>query len=290
MLVHSHLYYREDTPIVSDHRWQDWADQLATIQLQHPRQLGFYDAAFEDWDGSTGYHLPTDQEIAHVASRIREQARFNGLLLTTTVNSLTIDTPNHRSHSMTDLVLNPLPGPTGEAAPQGTPVDEAPPNPVVKLVQGLLEKGADIGTLTKVYLSIRNKKKDLETAAKEKMAPLSEAMSMVENHLLAKFTELGVDNVKTPYGTPYTTTTTTISVADADVFQKFVLTQAFNGLTLQPHVRDAIIKHLLDSGALALMETRAAKSAVETFTESTKQFPPGLNTRTERKLNIKASK
>lgn len=290
LLVHCHLYYRLDTNLITDHKWQAMADELAVLQLQHPSQLGFYDAAFQNWDGSTGYHLPSDLEIANVAHRLLRATTVNGLVLTTTVNSLTIDTPStHRSPSMTALVLNPLPTPesAAPAAPPGTPVDQGA-SPIATMVQGLIDQGADFAALTKTYMAVRDKKKDLETAAKLKIAPLSEALSLIENHLLAKFGELGVDNVKTPFGTPYISTTTTITVADADIFQRFVLETAFNGLSLQPHVRDAIITHMLDSGALALMETRAAKSAVETYASSNDKFPPGLNSRTERKLNVKA--
>lgn len=59
MFVHSYLYYVLDQPIVSDHTWQRWADDLALMQRNHPKLVvGFFDADFADWDGSTGMHLP----------------------------------------------------------------------------------------------------------------------------------------------------------------------------------------------------------------------------------------
>lgn len=59
MFVHSYLYYVLDQPIVSDHAWQRWADDLALMQRNHPKlAVDFYDDDFADWDGSTGMHLP----------------------------------------------------------------------------------------------------------------------------------------------------------------------------------------------------------------------------------------
>lgn len=60
LLVHSRLYYIDDQPIVSDHQWQAWADELTQLQTKHPElcQLDFYDKEFSDWNGDTGFHLP----------------------------------------------------------------------------------------------------------------------------------------------------------------------------------------------------------------------------------------
>ena len=60
MLIHSCLYYELNESMVSDHQWQAWADELAELQRQHPDKcvIGFYDDEFQDWDGSSGYHLP----------------------------------------------------------------------------------------------------------------------------------------------------------------------------------------------------------------------------------------
>lgn len=63
MLIHSYLYYHMDTSIVSDHQWQDWANELAYLQSVNTRPIGFYDKEFIGWDGSSGYHLPKDDWI-----------------------------------------------------------------------------------------------------------------------------------------------------------------------------------------------------------------------------------
>ena len=63
MLVHSYLYYILDENVISDEKWQQWADELAALQKQK-MEIGFYDKEFADWNGSTGMHLPQDKWIA----------------------------------------------------------------------------------------------------------------------------------------------------------------------------------------------------------------------------------
>jgi len=57
MLVHSYLYYVLDDTVITDEKWQQWADELTELQKQKT-EIGFYDKEFADWNGSTGMHLP----------------------------------------------------------------------------------------------------------------------------------------------------------------------------------------------------------------------------------------
>ena len=70
MLVHSYLYYELGESQVSDHLWQEWADELAELQGTFDWRIGFYDPQFRDWDGSTGYHLKYDVSVRRVAERL----------------------------------------------------------------------------------------------------------------------------------------------------------------------------------------------------------------------------
>jgi len=70
MLIHSYLYYQLDAPLVSDDKWQAWADELAALQGGYGWRIGFYDEVFADWDGSTGYHLPANDDIIKKAKRL----------------------------------------------------------------------------------------------------------------------------------------------------------------------------------------------------------------------------
>lgn len=60
MLVHSCLYYEMNTTIVDDHKWQEWADELETLQKVNTDccKIDFFDFEFKDWTGATGNHLP----------------------------------------------------------------------------------------------------------------------------------------------------------------------------------------------------------------------------------------
>ena len=60
MLVHSCIYYAMDSNIVSDHQWQEWANELQKLQQENPNccKIDFFDFEFKDWDGTTGNHLP----------------------------------------------------------------------------------------------------------------------------------------------------------------------------------------------------------------------------------------
>lgn len=68
LLVHSYLYYKLDSPIVTDHKWQDAANELAKLQQGRDCRIDCYDEAFEDWDASTGYHLPFDSWVIEKAN------------------------------------------------------------------------------------------------------------------------------------------------------------------------------------------------------------------------------
>lgn len=71
MLVHSYLYYVKDENIISDEKWQQWADELVELQKQK-LEIGFYDEAFKDWTGATGMHLPFDKWVKHRAEKLLE--------------------------------------------------------------------------------------------------------------------------------------------------------------------------------------------------------------------------
>ncbi len=73
MLIHSYLYYHLDTSIVSDHKWQDWANELAFLQQTYPEKIDWYDKEFADWDGSTGMHLPVNDWIKDKAATLLQQ-------------------------------------------------------------------------------------------------------------------------------------------------------------------------------------------------------------------------
>ena len=63
MLVHSCIYYLLNDNLISDHEWTARAKKLAALQEKAKAKfghcnIGWYDAEFENWDGSSGFHLP----------------------------------------------------------------------------------------------------------------------------------------------------------------------------------------------------------------------------------------
>lgn len=75
MLVHCCIYYRLDDSVISDHKWQQMAEYLQHLQETYGWRAGFYDQHFENWDASTGYHLPADADVMRVARRTLTHAR-----------------------------------------------------------------------------------------------------------------------------------------------------------------------------------------------------------------------
>ncbi len=69
LIVHSVLYYRMNTNIVSDHDFDRWCKELVDLQMMYPKESSEVPFAeeFKDFDGSTGFHLasiPWGQEKA----------------------------------------------------------------------------------------------------------------------------------------------------------------------------------------------------------------------------------
>lgn len=76
MLVHSCIYYRHDKSIVSDQQFDKWAKELVELQALFPELAKecVYAEYFDDWDGTTGYHLPTWlPEVERKARQLIEQ-------------------------------------------------------------------------------------------------------------------------------------------------------------------------------------------------------------------------
>lgn len=187
---------------------------------------------------------------------------------------------------MTKLALNPIPE-------SGVSQETAPPKNVkpgvAEIVRGAIENGADIATLTRLYLKLRNSKKELEDQAKARIAPINDGLAQIEGHFLDQMNELSVDSLKNEAGTPYRSRKVSITVADNEAFVDFVLTRALAALPVSEAARDGIKKVIVDSGQLTLIEARASKTAIETLYEETKEFPPGLNRREESTVNVRAS-
>lgn len=73
MLVHSFLYYRLATSVVTDASWDKWAKELKKLQPEWPEESKFvpYYEEFKYWDATTGFDLPlADPWVERAALRL----------------------------------------------------------------------------------------------------------------------------------------------------------------------------------------------------------------------------
>ena len=118
-----------------------------------------------------------------------------------------------------------------------------------------------------LYIKMRDKKAQMKAEFDASVAPLNEKMEKLEAKLLDVFNKTGMDSVKTEFGTAYTTTRVTASVADRDIF----------------------MTHVRENDDWALLEVRASKSAVEQYRENNNDLPPGISMREERVVKVRRS-
>lgn len=75
ILVHSCIYYRLNNNIIKDHEYDMWSKELADLQIQYPdiaKEAPLH-TEFKDFDGSTGFDLPTgDPKVLGLALQLVE--------------------------------------------------------------------------------------------------------------------------------------------------------------------------------------------------------------------------
>lgn len=119
-----------------------------------------------------------------------------------------------------------------------------------------------------LYIQMRDKKAQMKAEFDAQVAPLQEKMDKLEAKLLDVFNKVGMDSVKTEFGTAYATTRSSASVADRDTFMEYVKANE----------------------EWALLEVRVSKTAVDQFRSANdNELPPGINIREERVVNIRRS-
>ena len=118
-----------------------------------------------------------------------------------------------------------------------------------------------------IYIQMRDKKAQMKAEYMAKVAPLDEKMEKLEAKLLDLFNKTGMSSVRTEFGTAYSTTRVTASVADREIF----------------------MAHVRENDDWGLLEVRASKSAVEQYRENNNDLPPGISMREERVVNVQRS-
>lgn len=124
-----------------------------------------------------------------------------------------------------------------------------------------------VDELVSAYIKLRDKKAKMTADFKDSVAPIDDAMARCEAFLLSTLNAMGLESTRTPYGTAYTTTAVSATVAD------------------WPLVLDYVKKNEL----WPMLEKRVSKDFVRAFKAEHNDIPPGINWTETRVLNIRRS-
>lgn len=117
------------------------------------------------------------------------------------------------------------------------------------------------------YIKVRDAKAQLKKEYDEKAKKFDEALLKMEAVILKVFNDTGQDSAKTEFGTAYMSPQTSATVADRESFFSWVL-------------EDPVERSVF-------LESRVSKSAVEQFKSANDDLPPGVNWRSEIKINVR---
>lgn len=116
------------------------------------------------------------------------------------------------------------------------------------------------------YIALRDKKAELKAAYDASVEKIDTAMDRCEAFIMATMQQIGVDSVKTKFGTAYTTARTSATSAD------------WTGATLP---------WIIQNEQWAMLEKRVSKSFVEAYKAEHNDLPPGVNWREEIVVNVR---
>lgn len=115
------------------------------------------------------------------------------------------------------------------------------------------------------YLSIRDKKAEMEKRHKAELEQFSKAMAKIEEVLMGLLSRAGGDSLKTAAGTAYIATVASAKVEDWE----------------------AALDWIKSTENWEMLERRASKTFVQAHVENTGELPPGVSLTTLRRLNIR---
>lgn len=124
-----------------------------------------------------------------------------------------------------------------------------------------------IGALVDGYIKLRDKKAEIKAKHDAELAPINETLAKIEIHLLEQMQAQGVKAYKADSGTAYTSTSTSATVADRDMFFKFVR----------------------EKELWQFLEARVSKTAVDEYVAANEEVPPGVNYKTAVVVNVRRS-
>lgn len=115
------------------------------------------------------------------------------------------------------------------------------------------------------YIQVRDKLKEIDEEYEKKRAPLVEMQNLLTGWMMEFLDRTGSEKVGTAYGTAYTSTRYSASLADPDAFMKFVI----------------------ENNKFELLDRRANPTAVRDYVKDNNALPPGANLSQVRTLGVR---
>jgi hypothetical protein len=149
-----------------------------------------------------------------------------------------------------------------------------------------LQRHKDMQGLIAFYNDGRDELDELDAQYKKRKSHVMLRQEALENAMFALLRECNVESMKTAAGTAFTSTQTSVKVADWRVFLGQVIESALDdavanmtieGDPWQEGERADFLKHFQDSEAWALLKRAASKDAVKAFIEENKKPVPGVD-------------
>jgi hypothetical protein len=123
------------------------------------------------------------------------------------------------------------------------------------------------GALVEVYIKLRDRRAQRKAAYENEDAGDKTKQARIESLLLQRFQAEGIDSIKSPAGTAYTTKRTSVSLADPDVYLDWVKA----------------------NDAWDFLDRKANKTAVVAYREQHDDLPPGVNWSEELVVGVRRS-
>jgi hypothetical protein len=126
-------------------------------------------------------------------------------------------------------------------------------------------KVSQLDLIVEKYVQLRDLKAEKKSAYQKEVDALDAAMERVEGHLLKTLQGMGVESIRTQFGTAYQQLRTSATVADFD----------------------AVLAFIREGEHWSMLEKRVSKPFVEAYKEEHNDLPPGINWREERVINVR---
>lgn len=124
--------------------------------------------------------------------------------------------------------------------------------------------------LVEQYLRLKVHVASRKEVHEAELKPYVDGMVTIENKLLQLLNDRGADNTKTENGTAYRVTLTNVKVVDRDAFLKYCQTY-------------------WDKGGSDMLNVSAVKDPVKQFVDLNNMPPPGVETSSFIRVNIRKS-